>query len=612
MCGIIGILGDEPVAPRLLEALRRLEYRGYDSAGVAVLDDTGKMHRRRAPGKLKNLEAELAEKPLSGFQGIGHTRWATHGSPTVVNAHPHVSGPVAVVHNGIIENFRDLRQDLEAKGHKFETETDSETIAHLIASNMKAGMSEVEAVKAGLARLEGAFALAFLFEGKPDLLIGARKGSPLAIGVGDGEMYLGSDALAVAPFTNKVVYLEEGDWCVLDREGYKVFNEKGDEVTRDVTLVQGAGAAVEKGNYRHFMQKEIFEQPDSTARTIGAYVNVLKQTVELPGENGDAIDWKEITSLHMVACGTAHYATRVAEYWFEQVAGLPVKTDIASEFRYREPALPKQGGLALFVSQSGETADTLAALRYCKEKGLKTAAVVNVPTSTIAREADLVLPTLAGPEIGVASTKAFTAQLSALAAVAIAAGRGRETLSRDAEIRLGKALTQLPRLISSTLALDERIEKLARDIAKATDVIYLGRGVHYPIALEGALKLKEISYIHAEGYASGELKHGPIALIDEETPVVFVAPFDGLFDKSLSNLQEVAARRGEVILISDEAGLRAAGDAPAHRIELPDCDPFVAPILYSIPVQLLAYHVAVEKGTDVDQPRNLAKSVTVE
>lgn len=612
MCGIIGILGSEPAAPRLLEALRRLEYRGYDSAGVATLDSSGKLDRRRAPGKLKNLEAELSENPLPGNQGIGHTRWATHGSPTVGNAHPHVSGGVCVVHNGIIENFRELRQDLESKGHKFETETDSETIAHLIASNMKSGMSETEAVQAGLARLEGAFALAFLFEGKPDLLIGARKGSPLAIGVGDGEMYLGSDALAVAPFTNRVVYLEEGDWCVLDREGYKVFNAKGEAVSRAVTLVQGAGAAVEKGNYRHFMQKEIFEQPDSTARTIGAYVNVLKQTVELPEDSRGAIDWSEVSSLYMVACGTAHYATRVAEYWFEQVAGLPVKTDIASEFRYREPALPKSGGLALFVSQSGETADTLAALRYCKEHGLKTAAVVNVPTSTIAREADLVLPTLAGPEIGVASTKAFTAQLSALAAVAISAGRAREKINRDMEIRLLKALTELPRLISTTLGLDERIESLARDIAKATDVIYLGRGVHYPIALEGALKLKEISYIHAEGYASGELKHGPIALIDEETPVVFVAPFDGLFDKSLSNLQEVAARRGEVILISDASGLRAAGEAPAHRIELPDCDPFVAPILYSVPVQLLAYHVAVEKGTDVDQPRNLAKSVTVE
>ena len=612
MCGIIGILGNEPAAPRLLEALRRLEYRGYDSAGISTLDASGALQRVRAPGKLKNLEAELGKVELTGKQGIGHTRWATHGSPTIGNAHPHVSGRVSVVHNGIIENFRDLRQELEGKGHTFETQTDTETIAHLIASNLKEGMSEVDAVKAGLSRLEGAFALAFLFEGRPDLLIGARKGSPLAIGVGDGEMYLGSDALAVAPFTNRVVYLEEGDWCVLTREGYEVFDEKGRAVERQVTIVQGAGAAAEKGNYRHFMQKEIFEQPDSTARTIGAYLNVLNQTVTLPDGNGSAIDWNEITSLHMVACGTAHYATRVAEYWFEQVAGLPVKTDIASEFRYRDPALPRTGGLALFVSQSGETADTLAALRYCKAQGLKTAAVVNVPTSTIAREADLVLPTLAGPEIGVASTKAFTAQLSALAAVAISAGRAREVLSRDAEIRLVRALTELPRLISTTLGLDERIETLARDIAKATDVIYLGRGVHYPIALEGALKLKEISYIHAEGYASGELKHGPIALIDEETPVVFVAPFDGLFDKSLSNLQEVAARRGEVILISDESGLRAAGEAPAHRIALPDCDPFIAPILYSIPVQLLAYHVAVEKGTDVDQPRNLAKSVTVE
>ncbi|WP_084420625.1 glutamine--fructose-6-phosphate transaminase (isomerizing) [Henriciella litoralis] len=612
MCGIIGILGSEPAAPRIIEALKRLEYRGYDSAGIATLDADGAMQRRRAPGKLKNLDEALASDPVTGDQGIGHTRWATHGLPTQANAHPHVSGPVAVVHNGIIENFRELRHELEAKGHTFQTETDTETIAHLIAANMKSGMSEIEAVQAGLGRLEGAFALAFLFEGRPDMLIGARKGSPLAIGIGEGEMFLGSDALAVAPFTNRVVYLEEGDWCVLSRESYRIFDKKNAEVTRPVTLVQGAGAAVEKGNYRHFMQKEIFEQPDSTARTIGAYVNVLKQTVELPGEGAAAIDWSEITSLQMIACGTAHYATRVAEYWFEQVAGLPVKTDIASEFRYREPALPKTGGLALFVSQSGETADTLAALRYCKEKGLKTAAVVNVPTSSIAREADLVLPTLAGPEIGVASTKAFTAQLSALAAVAIAAGRARGTMSRDAEIRLSRALTELPRLISTTLLLDESIARLARDIAKATDVIYLGRGVHYPIALEGALKLKEISYIHAEGYASGELKHGPIALIDEETPVVFVAPFDGLFDKSLSNLQEVAARRGEVILISDAAGIRAAADAPAHRIELPDCDPFIAPILYSVPVQLLAYHVAVEKGTDVDQPRNLAKSVTVE
>ena len=612
MCGIIGILGHEPAAPRLLDALKRLEYRGYDSAGIATLDAGGEMARRRAPGKLKNLEEAIAADPLPGTQGIGHTRWATHGSPTIGNAHPHVSGPVAVVHNGIIENFRELRQELEERGHRFETETDTETIAHLIAANIADGMSEVEAVKSGLGRLEGAFALAFLFEGKPDLMVGARKGSPLAVGVGEGEMFLGSDALAVAPFTNRVVYLEEGDVCVLSHDGYEIFDGKGGQVERGVTIVQGAGAAAEKGNYRHFMQKEIFEQPDSTGRTIGAYTNVLRQTIELPGEGGSEIDWSEVTSLHMVACGTAHYATRVAEYWFEQCADLPVKTDIASEFRYREPALPREGGLALFVSQSGETADTLAALRYCKEKGLKTAAVVNVPTSSIAREVDLVLPTLAGPEIGVASTKAFTAQLSALAAVAVAAGRARGTLSRDAEIRLVRALTELPRLMSTSLQLDERISVLARDIAKATDVIYLGRGVHYPIALEGALKLKEISYIHAEGYASGELKHGPIALIDEETPVVFVAPFDGLFDKSLSNLQEVAARRGAVLLISDAAGVRAAGDTPVSRIEMPDCDPFIAPILYSIPVQLLAYHVAVEKGADVDQPRNLAKSVTVE
>jgi glucosamine--fructose-6-phosphate aminotransferase (isomerizing) len=612
MCGIIGILGkDEAASDRAIEALRRLEYRGYDSAGIATLDN-GKLDRRRAAGKLKNLETLLSESPLGGLTGIGHTRWATHGAPTTTNAHPHISGPVALVHNGIIENFRTLRGELEAKGHTFETETDTETIAHLLASQLKTGLSPVDAVKASLGKLDGAFALGILFEGHDDLLIGARKGSPLVIGIGEAEMFLGSDALAVAPFTNKVVYLEEGDWCVLSREAYQVYDAKGNEVTRAVSIVQGAGATVEKGNYRHFMQKEIFEQPDSTARTIGAYVNALEQSIELPGADDSAIDWTEIDHLHMVACGTAYYATCVAEYWFEQLAGIPVKTDIASEFRYRQPALPKKGGLALFVSQSGETADTLAALRYCKDAGLKTAAVVNVPTSSIAREVDLALPTLAGPEIGVASTKAFTAQLCALASAVIAAGKARGTLSRDAEIRLTRALMELPRLISETFALDDRIAGLARNMAKARDVIYLGRGVHYPIAMEGALKLKEISYIHAEGYASGELKHGPIALIDEETPVVFVAPFDGLFDKSLSNLQEVAARRGKVLLISDAAGLHAAGDTPAHRIEMPDCDPFVAPILYSLPVQMLAYHVAVEKGTDVDQPRNLAKSVTVE
>ncbi|WP_300377757.1 glutamine--fructose-6-phosphate transaminase (isomerizing) [Henriciella sp.] len=613
MCGIIGILGNEPAAPRLVEALRRLEYRGYDSAGIATLDEAGRLDRRRAPGKLKNLESELDKTPLAGVQGIGHTRWATHGSPTMGNAHPHVSGGVAVVHNGIIENFRELRLSLEAQGHVFETETDSETIAHLVSANLKSGLSETEAVKATLARLEGAFALAILFENRPDLLIGARRGSPLAIGVGEEEMYLGSDALALAPFTSRVVYLEESEWCVLTLSGYTIYNEQGDKIERDPVLVQGAGATMEKGNYRHFMQKEIFEQPDSISRTVGAYVNPLRRNIDLPEDKqGEPIDWAKITSLYMVACGTAHYATRVAEYWFEQVAGIPVKTDIASEFRYREPALPKEGGLALFVSQSGETADTLAAMRFCKAQGLKTAAVVNVPTSTIAREADLVLPTLAGPEIGVASTKAFTAQLVALACVAVAAGSARGVLSRDEEKRLSEALNEVPGLVVEALKLDEAIETLAHDISKARDVIYLGRGVHYPIALEGALKLKEISYIHAEGYASGELKHGPIALIDEETPVVFVAPKDALYEKSLSNLQEVAARHGQVILISDEVGLVEAGEAPAHKIALPECDPFIAPILYSVPIQLLAYHVAVDKGTDVDQPRNLAKSVTVE
>ncbi len=613
MCGIIGILGlDAGVTDRVLASLRRLEYRGYDSAGIATLNH-GKIERRRAAGKLKNLETVLLEQPLTGTAGIGHTRWATHGAATTTNAHPHTSGPVTLVHNGIIENFKPLREMLQAKGHDFQTETDTETVAHLIADQIKAGLDPIEAVKASLSQLKGAFALGILFEGHDDLMIGARKGSPLVVGVGDEEMFLGSDALAVAPFTNRVVYLEEGDWCVLSRADYQIYDEAGAAVTRPVSIVQTAGATVEKGNYRHFMQKEIFEQPDSTARTIGAYVNALDNRVELPGDGMDqAIDWTEITHLHMVACGTAYYATCVAEYWFEQLAGLPVKTDIASEFRYREPALPKSGGLALFVSQSGETADTLAALRYCKAAGLKTAAVVNVPSSTIAREVDLVLPTLAGPEIGVASTKAFTAQLCALAAVVIAAGKARGVVSREDEVRFTEALTGLPRLITQTFALDGAIAGLARNMAKARDVIYLGRGVHYPIALEGALKLKEISYIHAEGYASGELKHGPIALIDEETPVVFVAPYDGLFEKSLSNLQEVAARRGEVLLISDAKGLEEAGDTPADTIEMPECDPLIAPILYALPVQMLAYHVAVEKGTDVDQPRNLAKSVTVE
>ncbi len=610
MCGIIGILGNEPAAPRVMTALARLEYRGYDSTGIATLD-AGALSRRRAAGKLANLQETLQTSPLTGTTGIGHTRWATHGAATETNAHPHVSGRVALVHNGIIENFRVLRAELEAQGYLFDTETDTETVAHLITSNLTAGMDEREAVKAALARLEGAFALAVLFEGQQDLMIGARKGSPLVIGVAEGEMFLGSDAIAVAPFTNKVVYLEEGDWCVLTRDTYSVYDASGAQVTRAVTLVHGAGASVEKGNYRHFMQKEIYEQPDSTARTIGAYVNALEQTIELPGSNGDRIKWDDVTGIQMVACGTAYYSCAVAEYWFEQIAKLPVKVDIASEFRYRQPVL-QPGTLTLFVSQSGETADTLAALRYCKEAGLRTAAVVNVPTSSIAREVDTVLPTLAGPEIGVASTKAFTAQLCALAATVIAGGRAKGTISRDEEIHLTDALSEVPRLITEALKLDNAISKTAYNLSKASDVLYLGRGVHYPLALEGALKLKEISYIHAEGYASGELKHGPIALIDEKTPVIFVAPHDPLFDKSLSNLQEVAARHGEVILISNEEGIEAAGDAPMGHILMPDCDDFIAPILYALPIQMLAYHTAVEKGTDVDQPRNLAKSVTVE
>lgn len=612
MCGIIGIASQSSeAAPRLLESLSRLEYRGYDSAGVATLVD-GTIQRRRAAGKLTNLREVIREDPITGSTGIGHTRWATHGPPTLTNAHPHQSGPVALVHNGIIENFRELRAELERAGHSFDTETDTETIAHLIASKLAAGASPNDAVANSLAALRGAFALAILFEDDPELMIGARRGSPLVIGIGDGEMFLGSDAMAVAPFTQRVIYLEEGDWCALRPDSYEIFDATGKRANRSVQIVQGAAATAEKGNYRHFMQKEIYEQPDTTARTIGAYVSPLQQSVILPKGQGTEINWSEIQSVHMVGCGTAYYATAVAEYWFEQLAGLPVKTDIASEFRYRQPALPGGNGLGIFVSQSGETADTLAALRYCKEMQLNTAAVVNVPTSTIAREVDLVLPTLAGPEIGVASTKAFTAQLCALAACAIAAGVARGRIDRAEEKELTDALTALPRLLSQSIKLEDQVQSLAREYARARDVIYLGRGTHFPIALEGALKLKEISYIHAEGYASGELKHGPIALIDEETPIIFIAPDDALYEKSLSNLEEVVARGGRVTLVSDTAGIKKAGDAPAHVLEVPECHWFTAPILYALPIQLIAYYTAVEKGTDVDQPRNLAKSVTVE
>jgi len=607
MCGIIGILGSSPAAPRLVEALKRLEYRGYDSAGVATLEN-GAIKRRRAAGKLANLERELAEAPLAGVSGIGHTRWATHGAPTTGNAHPHATDKVAIVHNGIIENFRTLREELRAGGHKFASETDSEVIAHLITDYLDKGQSPEQAAIAAVRRLDGAFGIAILFAGEEDVLIGARKGSPLAVGVGDGEMFLGSDAIAVSPFTTRVMFLEEGDMAVLSRAKVKVLDAGGQIARRTVHTFAGGAASVEKGNYRHFMQKEIYEQPETTARTITRYVNANDERVEMPDLDG--VDLGADSAI-VIGCGTAHYAGRVAEYWLEQIAGVSVETDIASEFRYRKPAFGK-GAFSVFVSQSGETADTLAALRYCKEQGLKTLAIVNVPESTIWREADARLPTLAGPEIGVASTKAFTAQLSALAALAIAVGRARGALSSQEEGRLVHALMETPRLIADALATESDIDRIAHELQHARDVLYLGRGVHYPIALEGALKLKEISYIHAEGYAAGELKHGPIALIDEDTPVVVVAPHDALFEKTLSNMQEVNARGGKLIVITDAAGAAAVKDIAKHIILAPACDPFVAPLVYSVPIQLLAYLTAVHKGTDVDQPRNLAKSVTVE
>jgi glucosamine--fructose-6-phosphate aminotransferase (isomerizing) len=607
MCGIIGILGAGPAAPRLIEALKRLEYRGYDSAGVATLEG-GAITRRRASGKIRNLESELAASPLSGAAGIGHTRWATHGAPTTANAHPHATDKVAIVHNGIIENFRALREELSRAGHKFTSETDSEVIAHLITDYLDKGQSPEQATLAAVRRLEGAFAIACIFAGQPDLLIGARKGSPLVVGMGDGEMFIGSDAIAVSPFTARVMYLDEGDVAVLSRESVKVLDARDRVVTRPVTVLSGGVAAAEKGNHRHFMQKEIYEQPETMGRTIARYVNAFDERVEMPDLDG--VDLAADSAI-LIGCGTAHYAGRVAEYWLEQYGGIPVETDIASEFRYRKPAFG-QKQFSVFVSQSGETADTLAALRYCKEHGVKTLAVVNVPESTIWREADARLPTLAGPEIGVASTKAFTAQLSALAALSIAVGRAKGALSSQEEGRLVHALIETPRLVAEALKIEPEIEAIAHELAQARDVLYLGRGAHYPIALEGALKLKEISYIHAEGYAAGELKHGPIALIDEHTPVVVVAPHDALFEKTLSNMQEVAARGGKLIVITDAIGAVSCAEIAKHIIMVPACDPFVAPLVYSVPIQLLAYLTAVQKGTDVDQPRNLAKSVTVE
>jgi glutamine---fructose-6-phosphate transaminase (isomerizing) len=608
MCGIVGILGRAPVAEQLVDSLKRLEYRGYDSAGVATLEGDH-LDRRRAEGKLKNLEARLRASPLAGTSGIGHTRWATHGKPTEANAHPHAADNVVVVHNGIIENFRELRTMLEKQGAKFASETDTEVVAHLVDSYISKGSSPQEAVKASLPQLTGAFALAFLFKGHGDLMIGARKGSPLAVGHGDGEMYLGSDAIALAPFTDTISYLEDGDWVVLSREVGVIYDAQNNVVQRDV-LKSGASAfLVDKANYRHFMAKEIHEQPEVVGHTLARYIDMATERVALPLKL--PFDFKDIGRISIVACGTASYAGYVSKYWFERLGRVPVELDVASEFRYREAPLRK-GDLAIFISQSGETADTLAALRYAKSQGVHTLSVVNVPTSTIARESETVLPTLAGPEIGVASTKAFTCQLMVLAAIAIAAGKARGELSETDEAKLVHGLVEVPRLMAAALRCEPQIEKLARDIAKCRDVLYLGRGTSYPLALEGALKLKEISYIHAEGYAAGELKHGPIALIDENMPVVVIAPFDRVFDKTVSNMQEVAARGGNIILMTDAKGATEATIESLVTIVLPDMDATFTPLVYAVPVQLLAYHTAVVMGTDVDQPRNLAKSVTVE
>jgi glucosamine--fructose-6-phosphate aminotransferase (isomerizing) len=607
MCGIVGIVGNDDVAYTILDSLRRLEYRGYDSAGIATLVN-GQIERRRAPGKLSGLDKVLRAQPLSGTTGIGHTRWATHGVPNETNAHPHASDRVAVVHNGIIENFAELREELELKGHVFHTETDTEVSVHLITELLSQGLSPEQAASAAIKRLTGAYALAMIFTGEDGLMIGARQGPPLAVGYGDGEMFLGSDAFALAPLTNRVAYLEDGDWVVIRKGSVTIRDGNDRPVNREIQTTSVSASLVDKGAHRHFMAKEIFEQPEVIGHTLNTIINPVSQTVTLPAL---PFDFAALPKATMIACGTASYATLVAKYWFETLARMPVEIDVASEFRYREAPLPR-GGLALFVSQSGETADTLAALRYCKDNGQHIASVVNVAGSSIARQSEVVFPTHAGPEIGVASTKAFTCQLSVLATLAIAAGRARGTVSAEEEARLVRVLMEVPRHIMTLLAQDPVYLALAQELAKARDVLYLGRGLSYPIALEGALKLKEISYIHAEGYAAGEMKHGPIALIDENVPVVVIAPHDHLFEKTVSNMQEVMARKGKVILISDRRGIEQAGNKAWARIEVPAVDPFITPLLYSVPIQLLAYHTAVVKGTDVDQPRNLAKSVTVE
>jgi glucosamine--fructose-6-phosphate aminotransferase (isomerizing) len=606
MCGIVGIVGQSDVAQRLFDGLKRLEYRGYDSAGICTIND-GKLERRRAEGKLDNLALELAEHPLLGNTGIAHTRWATHGAPTVGNAHPHIVGPVALVHNGIIENFKPLRDELIAEGRTFESETDTEVVGHLVAREIERGAAPQDAVAAVLPRLIGAFAIAILFRDHPDLIIGARMGAPLTVGYGNGENYLGSDALAVAPWTQRIAYLDEGDWAVVRRGEIEIFDRNNRPVEREIVESGASSAPVEKGNYRHYMQKEIFEQPIVVAQTLQTYVRPFEGEIALPADaNLESVD-----RVTIVACGTSFYVAMIGKYWIERFAGIRVEVDVASEFRYRDPVL-LPNTLGIVISQSGETADTLAALRHMKSNGVRTAGIINVPTSSMAREVDLLLPTHAGPEIGVASTKAFTCQLAVMAALSAYVARSKGRLGRDEERDIVAHLQEAPAAINAALGHDDDIAAMAHFVAPARDVLYLGRGPDYPMALEGALKLKEISYIHAEGYAAGEMKHGPIALIDDQVPVIVLAPSGPLFDKTVSNMQEVRARGGRIVLISDAKGIAEAGEGSMATIEMPEVHPLIAPLVYAVPVQLLAYHVAVLKGTDVDQPRNLAKSVTVE
>ncbi|RWN34258.1 MAG: glutamine--fructose-6-phosphate transaminase (isomerizing) [Mesorhizobium sp.] len=607
MCGIVGIVGHSQVAPLIVDALKRLEYRGYDSAGVATIEH-GQLARRRAEGKLINLERRLKDEPLDGTIGIGHTRWATHGVPNETNAHPHFSDGVAIVHNGIIENFAELREELIRDGYSFSSQTDTEVVAHLVARELAKGLKPVEAAHQTLKRLEGAFALAIMFKGDEDLIVGARNGPPLAVGHGDGEMFLGSDAIALAPFTNSITYLEDGDWAVVRRDGVTIFDIDGTKVDRKRQQSLSTSFMVDKGNRRHFMEKEIHEQPEVISHTLANYLDFVggvSKPLDLP------FNFAEINRLAISACGTAYLAGLIGKYWFERYARLPVDIDVASEFRYREMPLSKNDA-AFFISQSGETADTLASLRYCRKAGMKIGAIVNVRESTMARESDVVLPTLAGPEIGVASTKAFTCQLSVLASLAVRAGVARGTISKEQEKTLVRALSEAPRYANQVLKLEEQIERIARELSRYKDVLYLGRDTNFPLAMEGALKLKEISYIHAEGYAAGELKHGPIALIDENMPVIVIAPHDHIFEKTVSNMQEVAARGGKIILITDSKGAALTSVKTMETIVLPDVPEIISPIIYALPIQMLAYFTAVFMGTDVDQPRNLAKSVTVE